>query len=264
MVEVMKIMLTSLKRSHACTAALSTPNPAAGHQRPTAPLETPEHSRPSLCQSLVWSLLFSPGSWCTRFTCALQKSISQSYVNSGCSMVGLMVTSPKRTYAIVTARARLLPTCTSTGDTQTQFCLSLCGVSRSWCTQGMFEPSDRLWQVCGLILNVISSPLPSFWGFSFALGCGISPHSHSSTCCLTGVSLTLDVAYLLRATTPDLGCGVSPLGHSSTVQPVLATILQFLSSSGPSDSPPPPAPCLINTCSTLKTLKVIPQPLSSA
>ena len=50
---------------------------------------------------------------------------------------------------------------TSTGDTQTQFCLSLCGVSRSWCTQGMFEPSDCLWQVCGLILNVISSLLPS-------------------------------------------------------------------------------------------------------
>ena len=31
MVEVMKIMATSFKRSHAGTAALSTPDPAAGH-----------------------------------------------------------------------------------------------------------------------------------------------------------------------------------------------------------------------------------------
>ena len=31
MVEVMKIMVTSFKRSHAHTAALSAPSPAAGH-----------------------------------------------------------------------------------------------------------------------------------------------------------------------------------------------------------------------------------------
>ena len=35
-----------------------------------------------------------------------------------------------------------LLTRTSTGDTQTQFCFSLCGVPGSWCTQGLFEPSD--------------------------------------------------------------------------------------------------------------------------
>ena len=56
-------------------------------------------------KSPVGSLFLSPGSWCTRFSCALQESISQSYVNSGCSIVGLMVTSSKRTYAIVTPRA---------------------------------------------------------------------------------------------------------------------------------------------------------------
>ena len=38
----------------------------------------------------------------------------------------------------------------------------------------MFEPSEGLWQVWGLILNVISPLLPSCWGFSFALGCGVS------------------------------------------------------------------------------------------
>ena len=77
MVEVMKIMVTSFKRSHACTAALSASNPAAGHHQPTPLLETPGHSWASLGQSLVGSLLLSPGSWCTQgFVCALQESVS--------------------------------------------------------------------------------------------------------------------------------------------------------------------------------------------
>ena len=38
-----------------------------------------------------------------------------------------------------------LLTSTSTGDTQTWLCLSLCGVPGSWCTQGLFEPSEHLW-----------------------------------------------------------------------------------------------------------------------
>ena len=33
-VEVMKIMVTSFKKSHACTATLSAPSPAAGHSQP--------------------------------------------------------------------------------------------------------------------------------------------------------------------------------------------------------------------------------------
>ena len=61
-----------------------------------------------------------------------------------------------------------LLTCTSAGDIQTKFWLSLCGVSGSWCIPGLFEPSEHLWQVWGLILNAISpfyhlagaSPLP--------------------------------------------------------------------------------------------------------
>ena len=44
----------------------------------------------------------------------------------------------------------------------------------SWCAQGLFEPSEHLWRVKGLILNVILPLQPSFWGFSFALGCGVS------------------------------------------------------------------------------------------
>ena len=67
-----------------------------------------------------------------------------------------------------------LLTLTSTGDAQTQFCLSLCGVPGSWCTQGMCEPSEHLWWEWGLILNTNSPLRPSCWGFSFALGCGVS------------------------------------------------------------------------------------------
>ena len=74
-----------------------------------------------------------------------------------------------------------LLTCTSSGDTQTQFCLSLCGVSGSWCTQGLFEPSEHLWWVWGLSLNTISPLLPSCWCFSFVLERGVSPHSCSCT-----------------------------------------------------------------------------------
>ena len=83
MVEVMKIIVTSFKRSHACTAALSASNPAAGHCRPTPLPETPGHSQASLGQSLVGSLLLSPGSWCTQgFVSALQEYVSQSCVSS--------------------------------------------------------------------------------------------------------------------------------------------------------------------------------------
>ena len=94
MVEVMKIVATSFKRSHESTATLSAPNPAAGHRQPTPLPKTPGHSQASLGQSLVGSLLLSPGSWCTQGSvCALQVSVSQSSVSSGGSMVRLMATS---------------------------------------------------------------------------------------------------------------------------------------------------------------------------
>ena len=99
-------MATSFKRSHAHTATLSAPNPAAGHHQPTPLPDTPRHSWASLGQSLVGSLLLSPESWCAQgFVCALQESVSQSCVSSGGSMVGLMVTSgecwmPPKRYAM--------------------------------------------------------------------------------------------------------------------------------------------------------------------
>ena len=150
------------------------------------------------------SFLLGPGAQGS--VCALQESFPQSYVSSGSSMVGLMETSSKRTYAIPMStepRARLCGspqlTCTSKGGAQTQFCLRLCGVPASWCAQGLFEPSERLWQEWGLILNVNLPLLLSCCAFSFALGRGVSPHSRSSADRLTGVSLALDVGYLHRA-----------------------------------------------------------------
>ena len=98
----MKIMATAFKRSRAHTAALSAPSPAAGHRQPTPPLETPGHSRASLGQSHVGSLLLSPGSWCTQGSVyALQESVSQSCVSSGGSMVGLLATSSKNNRMII-------------------------------------------------------------------------------------------------------------------------------------------------------------------
>ena len=68
---------------------------------------------------------------------------------------------------------RLLLTHTSAGDTQ-----ALKGMSGSVSvlTPGMhkvlFEPSEHLWRVWCLILNVILPLLPSCWGSSFAFGHG--------------------------------------------------------------------------------------------
>ena len=61
MVEIMGIMAASFKKPHAFTAAFSTPKPAVGPSQPTPPPETPRHSQASPGQSLVGSLLLSPG-----------------------------------------------------------------------------------------------------------------------------------------------------------------------------------------------------------
>ena len=101
MAEVMKIMATSFKRSLVPTATLSVPDPAAGHHQHKPLLEIPGHSQASLDQSLVGSLLLSPGSWwAQRFVCAIQEYVSQSCVSSGSSVVGLMEISSKRAYTI--------------------------------------------------------------------------------------------------------------------------------------------------------------------
>ena len=45
--------------------------------RPMPPPETPGYSQAKLTQSILGTLLLSPGSWCTQgFVCALQESVS--------------------------------------------------------------------------------------------------------------------------------------------------------------------------------------------
>ena len=59
----MKILVTSLKRSPACTATLSAHNPAAGHHQPMPPLETLDTPR-QVWISLLWGhyfFLLGPG-----------------------------------------------------------------------------------------------------------------------------------------------------------------------------------------------------------
>ena len=54
-------IMSSFRRSHAVTTTLSAPSLAAGHHRPMPLLETPGHSRASLGQSPVGSLLILLG-----------------------------------------------------------------------------------------------------------------------------------------------------------------------------------------------------------
>ena len=69
----MAVMVTSFKRACPRTVVFSAPDPTAGHcHRLKPPLETPGHSQASLAQSLVGSLLLSPGSLCRQgFVCTL-------------------------------------------------------------------------------------------------------------------------------------------------------------------------------------------------
>ena len=120
------------------------------------------------------SLPLAPGSSCTQgILCALQESVSpvlckfwqlHGGVNGDLLQEGLCHTQVCCTQSPCPLSSPLL-TCTSSGDTQTQFCLSLWVLVHT----SMFEPSEYLWKVWGLMLNAISPLLPSYWGFSFAL-----------------------------------------------------------------------------------------------
>ena len=191
MVEVVKIMVTSFKRSHPGTAALSAPNPVAGYHWHTLPLETPGHSQESLGQSLVGSLLLSPGSWCTRgFVCALQESVSPVLckfwwlyggVNGDLLQEGLCHIQVCCTQSPCPCRSPLL-THTFAGDTQTQFWPSFCGVSGSWCTQGfvwalwtslaiMGFDSKHDFALPTILLGLLLCPWT--WGIFFLVGWNI-------------------------------------------------------------------------------------------
>ena len=97
-------------------------------------------------------------------------------------MVGLMEISSRMAYATPRSGTqspfpsrRSMLTCTSTGDIQTLKGRSgSVSVGSPDAYKVLFEPSEHLWWVWGLILNVISPLLPPCWGLSFALGHGVS------------------------------------------------------------------------------------------
>ena len=157
MVNVMKIMVTSFKRSHAqhfCTQCLQ-------------PCSRPLPSQTSAGDS--WTLIgksgsvscwvTAPFSWVlvlTSFVCVCVCVPSKSLfpvlckfwqlyggINGSLLQEGLCHTQVYCTQSPCPCGSPLV-TRTSAEDTQTQFCLSLCGVSGSWCTQCLFEPSECL------------------------------------------------------------------------------------------------------------------------
>ena len=96
----MKIMATFFKWSHACTATLTAPNPAAGHHRPTPLLETPGHSKVSQGQSFGGTALFCWILVHTRF-CFCPPRIFPPFLCKIWQLYGgVNGTSSKRAYAI--------------------------------------------------------------------------------------------------------------------------------------------------------------------
>ena len=175
-VEVIKRMVTSFKSSYACTAALTAPNPAAGHHQPIPPLEAPWHMGKSgsvscgITPPFSWVLVQTSFCLCSPRVCSpglckswrLYDGVIGDHLQEGLCHIQVYCTQSPWPWSSP------LMTRTSAEDTQTQFWLSLCMVSGSWCTKGLFESSSHLWWVWGLILNVILPLLLSFWGVSFA------------------------------------------------------------------------------------------------
>ena len=127
------------------------------------------HRRPLDPHGQVWvSLLWGHWSWCTQgYLCALQESASPVLCKFWGSMVGLMVISSKRAYAIPKSAPRapdpvaihrpIPPQKTLKHSFFSVSVGSLCpGVHKV-----LLEPSECLWWVWDLILNVILPLLPS-------------------------------------------------------------------------------------------------------
>ena len=139
MVEVMKVMATSFKRSmHRLTA----PNPAAGHCQPTPPLRPLDTHRPVWVSLLLGHCSFLLCSGTQSFVCALQESVSPVLCKFWWLYGGEWQPPPRglMPYQVCYTQSpspcgRPLLTLTSAGDTQNtqnQVWLSLYGVS--WCS----------------------------------------------------------------------------------------------------------------------------------
>ena len=173
-----------LQKAPCSTATLSAPNPAPTHTSTGDSWTPPNKSGSVSCgvpAPFSWVLVHTRFCLCPpRVYFPVLCKFWQLYsgVNDDLVQEALCHTQVCCTQSPWPCGSPLL-TRTSTGDGKTQFCLSICGVSGSWCAQGLFEPSEHLWQEWGLILSMNLPLLLSCWGFSFAPGNGVSPHSHS-------------------------------------------------------------------------------------
>ena len=163
------------------------------------------------------SFLLGPGAHKVLFV-PCQSLFPQTCVNSGSSMVGLMVTSLKRAYAIPQSASPSAPALVAghCWPVPPQEMLKHSSVSVS---VGSLVPGAH--KVClspqcvqrdwGLILHMNSPLLPSCWGFSFALGYGVCsstvqpPLQHLPSCWAFS----------------DLDCGISTHSCSRAAQPLL-------------------------------------------
>ena len=180
-------LLQKVPCAHCLTPCL---RPCRGHCQLTAPPGTPGHSQPSLGQSLGG--VTAPFFWVlvhTGFCLCLQKSVSPVVckfcglcggVNGDLLQEGLCHTQVCCTQSPCPCGRPLL-TCTSTKDVQTLKDKSgSVSVGSPDVHKVLFEPSEHLWQVWGLILNATSPLLPSSGAspLPFDMGCLFLRGSH--------------------------------------------------------------------------------------
>ena len=131
-----------------------------------------------------------------------------------------MVTSSKRTYALSTPETLSLRQTTADPYLHRRcsntVCLSLYRVPGSWCAQGLFEPSERLWQGQGLILNVNHPSYHLTGAFPLPLDMGCLLTVAPVCTILLGFfwpwtwGISSRVLQWCTGATHDLGHGVSP------------------------------------------------------
>ena len=186
----MKIMATSFKRScarirHCCTQCrgpCSRPPPTHTSTRDSWTLTG--KSGPVSCGATApffWVLVHTGFCLCPPRVCF--PVLSNFWWIYGRVNDNLLKESFCHTWVCCTQRpcpcGSPLLTCTSTGDTQTQYCLSLWCLWILVCTRYVWA----IWaSLAGMELDSKCefALLSSCWGFSFALGRRLSPHSCSS------------------------------------------------------------------------------------
>ena len=148
MVEVMKILVTSLKSSHMLLHSV----PPTLQQATTYPRlcrRLPDTHRQA-CGSLLCghcSFLLGPGARDSAVPSKIYLPVLCKFwqlygrVYGDLLQEGLYHTQDCCTQSHCPCGGPL-PTRTSTGDAQTQFCLNFCGVLGSWCRKGLFQPSE--------------------------------------------------------------------------------------------------------------------------